>query len=63
MVSSSELDGFDISSQIDFIEEVLFIFLIIQKTLKYIYFNFTDSNYIHVKLKYIIFFSSCIEKS
>lgn len=31
MVSSSELDGFDISSQIDFIEEVLFIFLIIQK--------------------------------
>ena len=28
MVSSSELDGFDISSQIDFIEEVLFIFLI-----------------------------------
>lgn len=37
MVSSSELDGFDISSQIDFIEEVLFIFLIIQKTLKYIF--------------------------
>lgn len=56
MVSSSELDGFDISSQIDFIEEVLFIFLIIQITLKYIYFNFTDSNYIHVKLKYIILF-------
>lgn len=31
MVSSSELEGLDISSQIDLIEEVLFIFLINEK--------------------------------